>query len=661
MPKSQTIRIALSSDAKGHPYHATLIASILRRTELPVHVRYYCRGFASESFEAGPLKVEFIATSEEVTGKFPGYVGPAVFDRLRVIRDATDWDRCLIMDYDQLALCDLAPLFEMDLGDHLLAAKMQGPGVDMAHAMRTWVKQPFPNGWDHVAEYPYFSMGPLLNLAAMREAGTWDKLVAAHAAFGVDEQLSLTAATEGRTIGFERKWNLFPKSDIHGELVPNGVIHWLGWPKPWHDGANVWRPDLWESEKSSWEHLRLGLWKKPVAIEVDPEDDRGVRALAKRGWKVKVFNKEVSAIEEIALGSGASYPDVDTSGGTVKEFQDSLRSLNGSIDMVRFGAWADAAKWLDGAGNLPEYLVFSGARDANELAEIHAAGYMKEARLVRSQWPAGGAKPSVLNYVEFQADLDLPADAEIYLRHDGIRRHPIQFSYRPRLRSSVKEPKEIGIMIIATGKTARSAMDLIRSLRRNFLPGHNVTVHLFTDAGLSDAHDLRVIPTSHQSTQEHSSQCYRLYHGYAEKLIGFDYLFHLDADLRIVCKVGEEILADLAAVIHPGYSDKLRETFPYESRTDSTACIPATQGIAYFTEAVQGGRAKNYLEAIAELASRIERDEQRGITARWRAESHWNRYLIDTVPDLTLSPSYCWYPDGRSAGFDPKIAIVLPS
>ncbi len=231
------IFLAISTDIKAYLQHATLIASILRRTGLPLHVRCWCRGFPPESFEIGALKMDFIPAVEDVTGIFPSYVGPAVFDRLRVIRDCPDWDKCLIMDYDQLALCDLAPLFELDLGDRLLAAKMQGQGVDMAYAMRTWIKRPLPKGWEHVAEYPYFSMGPLLNLKAMREAGTWEKLVAAHAAFGVDEQLSLTAATEGRTMGFDPKWNLFPASDIQEGEVPEGVIHWLGWPKPWHEAG----------------------------------------------------------------------------------------------------------------------------------------------------------------------------------------------------------------------------------------------------------------------------------------------------------------------------------------------------------------------------------------------------------------------------------------
>ena len=288
MTHDPPINLALSTDERGFAYNATLIASILRRTGRTLWVRCWCRGFLPESFETGRLRVEFRPAAEAVTGKFPGYVGPAVFDRLRVIGECGDWDRCLIMDYDQVALCDLAPLYDLELGGALLAAKMQGPGVDMAYAMANYVKRPFPPGWEHTAGYPYFSMGPLLNLAAMREAGTWEKLLAAHAAFGADEQLSLTAATEGRTIGFGRKWNLFPKSDLRDGGIPAGVVHWLGWPKPWHKDAKVWRPDVWEAERSSWEHLRMGLWDKPLAVEVEPDDGRAARALAERGWRVTV-------------------------------------------------------------------------------------------------------------------------------------------------------------------------------------------------------------------------------------------------------------------------------------------------------------------------------------------------------------------------------------
>lgn len=175
------IRIAISADIGGYQNYATLISSILRRTMFPVHVRCWCREFLPESFEQGHLNVEFFPAIEEVSGKYPGSSGPSAYDRLLVIRDCPDWDRCLIMDYDQVTYCDLAPLFELDLGDHLLAAHMQGEGVDMEYAMRVWLKRPFPEGWEYVANHPYFLMPPLLNLAEMRKSGTWQKFQDAQA------------------------------------------------------------------------------------------------------------------------------------------------------------------------------------------------------------------------------------------------------------------------------------------------------------------------------------------------------------------------------------------------------------------------------------------------------------------------------------------------
>ncbi|MEI6178760.1 MAG: glycosyltransferase [Verrucomicrobiota bacterium] len=658
------IRLALSTDAKGHPYHATLLASILRRTEAAVHVRCWCRGFVAESFESGPLKVEFIHTEEEVTGRFPGYVGPAVFDRLRVIRDATDWDKCLVMDYDQLALCDLALLLEMDLGDKLLAAKMQGPGVDMAYAMREWIKRPFPEGWEHVAAYPYFSMGPLLNLVAMREAGTWEKLLAAHAAFGADEQLSLTAATEGRTVGFDRKWNLFPKSDIAGDEVPAGVVHWLGWPKPWHPGAKVWRPDIWEAERSSWEHLRMGIWRKPLAIEVEPEDDSGVLALARRGWRVKVFAARFGAEEAAdATGIEPRFPDVETHGASVTAFQEALYEHRDSIDRVRIGEWEDAGDWLEGSRVAPEFLVLKGSLDAAEVDRVRALGYAEEARLMSGEWPAGGPLPRALDFLTSMPGTGLRAGEESYLRllansHTGSNGIRVSLGGKPP-RPQVENPRKIGVCVIATAHYRMFVSPLLRSIRRNFLPGHEVTVFLFTDGGQAPAPDLRVIRVPHEGWPGMAIRRYPIFREHAAQFADMDYLFYLDADMRVIGKVGEEILGDLVGIVHPGFHDKPRAKFTYETRRQSTAYIAPHEGSHYYCGAFQGGTTGAYLDAVRTMAENIDCDMSGGITAVWHDESHWNRYLIDRRPSLVLSPSYCWYPDGRSAEFEGKVAVVL--
>src|SRR5262245_20202000 len=102
------LTIAFSSDLRGFARNATVIASVLRRTSARLWVKFVCQKFLPPSFETGRLKVEFIPADKERTGRYPGYVGSAVFDRLQVIRDAVEWDRCLIMDHDQVALCDLA-------------------------------------------------------------------------------------------------------------------------------------------------------------------------------------------------------------------------------------------------------------------------------------------------------------------------------------------------------------------------------------------------------------------------------------------------------------------------------------------------------------------------------------------------------------------------
>jgi lipopolysaccharide biosynthesis glycosyltransferase len=527
--KLNPLQIALSTDAKGNPINATLIASILRRTKVPVHVRCWCRGFLSESFESGPLKVEFIPTDEVVTGKFPSQSGPAAYDRLLVIRDCPDWDRCMVMDYDQLVLCDLAPLFELDLGDHLLAAHMQGPGVDMAYAMRVRLKRPMPEGWEHVASHPYFLMPPVMNLKAMREAGTWENFLKAHAAFGADEQLSLTAATEGRTLPIDRKWNLFPRLHITDGEVPEGVIHWSGWPKPWHRGAKVWRPDIWESEKSSWEHLRMGIWEKPLSVELEPEDDRVVTALAQRGWRVKVYSSWDHDGQRPTRQP--RFPDVDTFPASRDEFQDLLKQASGKIDQVRLGAWEDPAKWLDGAPTAPEYLVLKGGMDADEVERVLGLGYTEEARIMSGEWPAGGPLPRALDYHPCQAGTAVGPGEDLYLRmgENNNERTAVRLAVSANCKlPQLVDRKKVGLCVIATANERMNLRPFLRSLRRNFLPGHEVTVFLFTDGHVNQEPDLRVIPVKHNQRPGMTPNRYPTFVEHAAVFEGMEYLFHMD-------------------------------------------------------------------------------------------------------------------------------------
>lgn len=90
--------------------------------------------------------------------------------------------------------------------------------------------------------------------------------------------------------------------------LPEGIIHWTGWEKPWHYGTMVWRPDLWEAEETSWEALRNGWWDKPRAVEVEPRDYRDVNHLAKRGWRVQVLHPGLPRGAAMSRNDLAEHP-----------------------------------------------------------------------------------------------------------------------------------------------------------------------------------------------------------------------------------------------------------------------------------------------------------------------------------------------------------------
>lgn len=653
------IRVSISTDVSGFHGHSTLIGSIARRASTGVHFRCWCRGFLPESFERGLLKVEFIQATNVVRGRFPGYVGPAVFDRLRVIRDCPDWDRCLVMDYDQVAFCDLAPLFEMDLGDRLLAAKMQGPGVDLAFAMREWIRRPMPEGWEDAAENPYFSMGPLLNLAEMRKAGTWEKLMAAQEAFRADENLALVAATEGRTMDFDRKWNLFPPHEVSDGEVPDGVVHWLGWPKPWHEESKVWRPELWESERCSWEHLRMGLWEKPVAVEVEPDDDHGVEELLKRGWKVRLFTgREGAAAEELP---GFRYPDlkirsVERQGEFAVGLDDPV--TGGQLaqpDRVRFGSSVRASEWLAGCAQLPKHVILRGPVARDEVRRMVAMGYGEHCAIRHGEWPAGGPMARVLDYAAAEEPRALDASEEWYLRWSGPPVHGAwedpELEHRDGLVAAMAQvPDELGtgrkvaLVLTACGAERRHLPFLLEGIRKNFLPGVEKRVFVFGDGVPMEAEDVMWIRVDTVEAERVPLERFRWLFGSGRMFAGHDFVFLLKPQVRVRVRVeaGEVLSGEMVAVLHAAYEGEPRSKIRFEENKASVAWIAPGEGCHYYCGSWQGGSPERLLAAVRLIVEWMGQDEAAGVMPVWGDESYWNRYWADVMPERVLGADYAW-------------------
>jgi lipopolysaccharide biosynthesis glycosyltransferase len=262
----KTVNILMGTDEAGFEPNATVLASIARRSSLPVHGRFYFRGESLPcNFAINNLIVEFFEPKGSPTAEFPDHVTQPAMDRLLGIRDFDDWDSALVMDYDQLCFADLSELFDdFDFEGQLLAGRFWGRSI--ADAAREWFGRALPVEYLREGEGDYFYMGPLLNLSLMRQENTWDRFLEVHEKLEMEEQLSLAVACEGRVKELEPKWNSVPDWDQPMEPL-NCILHFTMPAKPWNCEVNF--GSFWFGEKISWSDLREGHWgRKDCWIEI---------------------------------------------------------------------------------------------------------------------------------------------------------------------------------------------------------------------------------------------------------------------------------------------------------------------------------------------------------------------------------------------------------
>lgn len=197
----------------------------------------------------------------------------------------------------------------------------------------------------------------------------------------------------------------------------------------------------------------------------------------------------------------------------------------------------------------------------------------------------------------------------------------------------------IAILIIATNKYINYTYPLVKSIRKFFLTNHKVDIFIFTDSD-------KVPEGTTKIYQEHRPFPYPTlmrYHIYLNNKVFYknhDYVYHCDADMLFVDKVGEEVFGDITAVCHPGFYRRRCNNLEYEKNIISTAYV--TVGDHYYCGGLQGGR--NYLKNAELLRLMVDIDLSKDFIATWHDESYYNKLLSLYPPDIVLDPSYC-YPD----------------
>lgn len=203
--------------------------------------------------------------------------------------------------------------------------------------------------------------------------------------------------------------------------------------------------------------------------------------------------------------------------------------------------------------------------------------------------------------------------------------------------------------------------EMITSARKFFLKGHQVDFILWTDMPEDSPIDAKIIPTEPMTWPMPTLHRYHLFLRQEELLKEYDYVYYIDADMKFVSRVGDEVIGNLVCAPHPGYYVKKAFVPPYEPNKKSTAYIPRPGKVVeeggvkrlmpfYAAGGFQGGRSDKFIEAMKVMSEMIDKDFKNGYIPIWNDESVWNKYLFLNPPDVYLDPSYV-YPDSLISAY----------
>ena len=221
---------------------------------------------------------------------------------------------------------------------------------------------------------------------------------------------------------------------------------------------------------------------------------------------------------------------------------------------------------------------------------------------------------------------------------------------------------KICILTIATNKYIQLLERLLDNIEENFLNGHEIQCLLFTDHEVETSDNVRVCQIDHEPWPMPTLKRYNYFVKEKEFISKFDYCFYFDVDMGLVDKVGDEVLSDLVATMHPYQSFYPKEERSYDRNEKSLAYVPVgEEGELYYAGGFNGGSTKRFLEMAEVLADRVTKDLDNGVIALWHDESQMNRYLIDNPPTLSLTPSYCFAEEhmgNPNYPYEPKIIAL---
>lgn len=220
--------------------------------------------------------------------------------------------------------------------------------------------------------------------------------------------------------------------------------------------------------------------------------------------------------------------------------------------------------------------------------------------------------------------------------------------------SKIQKPqtsrKNVGLLLIATGKYDQFVQQMIDSADQYFLKNSNVTYYLFTDSKekFSSIRHIDYISIEHEKFPFASLNRFKHFINNKNKLQTQDYLFYCDIDATFVDYVTEhEIFGDTVAVTHCGY---VGLPGPVEDNKDSSIYIDPSKYKFYAGGGFSGGKASNYIALSNWCYNKAENELSNNRLPLHHDETIINSYFAQNEPSIVLTPSY-HYPESNHAHY----------
>jgi hypothetical protein len=216
----------------------------------------------------------------------------------------------------------------------------------------------------------------------------------------------------------------------------------------------------------------------------------------------------------------------------------------------------------------------------------------------------------------------------------------------------------IGILYICTGKYNVFFEQFYESSENYFLNDYKKTYYVFTDSEIKPRNNIKIINQKFLGWPYDTMKRFHMFNSIKNYLENEDFLFFLNANMKIVDFINHEIIPTeknnfLMGVKHPGFYNSSKNSFTYERRKESNFYIPYEEGKFYYQGCFNGGKTEHYLKMSDTLSNMIDDDLKKDIIPIWHDETALNWYFKDKNP-LLLEPSYA-YPELWDLPIEKKI------